>query len=197
MTSNRKKDDLAPRPLPGKQQNPISQQISEPGNTGFRLTPTPTFANDHVTGKSEGRRLRTHILLTSELPLSLPVSPWPPAGCAHKISSAEGTLASPNWPDKYPSRRECTWNISSTAGHRVKLVSHFRSNGQQRPCCQTDMDLSLCSATSSSKTLGKLLSISRTQFHNLENGNAGETCLMGLLCRFKERMHINPQHRGG
>lgn len=32
---------------------------------------------------------------------------------------------SPNWPDKYPSRKECTWNISSTAGHRVKIVSHF------------------------------------------------------------------------
>nr|KAF6425885.1 tolloid like 2 [Molossus molossus] len=47
------------------------------------------------------------------------------AGCSHKISSAEGTLASPNWPDKYPSRRECSWNISSTSGHRVKLVSHF------------------------------------------------------------------------
>jgi hypothetical protein len=30
---------------------------------------------------------------------------------------------SPNWPDKYPSRKECTWNISSTAGHRVKIVS--------------------------------------------------------------------------
>ncbi|EGV99262.1 Tolloid-like protein 2 [Cricetulus griseus] len=43
------------------------------------------------------------------------------AGCAYKISSAEGTLMSPNWPDKYPSRKECTWNISSTAGHRVKI----------------------------------------------------------------------------
>lgn len=34
---------------------------------------------------------------------------------------------SPNWPDKYPSRKECTWNISSTAGHRVKIVSHLIS----------------------------------------------------------------------
>lgn len=67
------------------------------------------------------------MLPTNELLLSACVPPSPLAGCAHKISSAEGTLASPNWPDKYPSRRECTWNISSTAGHRVKLVSHFHS----------------------------------------------------------------------
>ncbi|XP_067876353.1 tolloid-like protein 2 isoform X2 [Heterodontus francisci] len=43
------------------------------------------------------------------------------AGCEHKISSAEGVITSPNWPDKYPSRKECTWAISAIPGHRVKL----------------------------------------------------------------------------
>uniref|UniRef100_A0A8D2DMW3 Metalloendopeptidase n=1 Tax=Sciurus vulgaris TaxID=55149 RepID=A0A8D2DMW3_SCIVU len=62
------------------------------------------------------------------------------AGCAHKISSAEGTLASPNWPDKYPSRRECTWNISSTAGHRVKLVSHFLIE-QHQECAYDHLEI--------------------------------------------------------
>ncbi|KAM3913712.1 tolloid-like protein 2 [Leptodactylus fuscus] len=44
------------------------------------------------------------------------------AGCEHRFLSAEGTVSSPNYPDKYPSRKECTWEISTTAGHRVKLV---------------------------------------------------------------------------
>lgn len=46
----------------------------------------------------------------------------PAAGCNHKVTSTSGTITSPNWPDKYPSKKECTWAISTTAGHRVKLV---------------------------------------------------------------------------
>jgi len=55
------------------------------------------------------------------MPLSYDLSQ---AGCEHKLSSAEGMMSSPNWPDKYPSRKECTWNISATPGHRVKVVSN-------------------------------------------------------------------------
>ncbi|KFP85077.1 Bone morphogenetic protein 1, partial [Acanthisitta chloris] len=44
------------------------------------------------------------------------------AGCDHKVTSISGTITSPNWPDKYPSKKECTWAISTTPGHRVKLV---------------------------------------------------------------------------
>ncbi|XP_059820855.1 dorsal-ventral patterning tolloid-like protein 1 isoform X3 [Hypanus sabinus] len=43
------------------------------------------------------------------------------AECEHRIYSATGTITSPNWPDKYPSRKECTWEISATPGHRVKI----------------------------------------------------------------------------
>uniref|UniRef100_A0A8D1F7M9 Tolloid like 2 n=1 Tax=Sus scrofa TaxID=9823 RepID=A0A8D1F7M9_PIG len=63
------------------------------------------------------------------------------AGCAHKISSAEGTLVSPNWPDKYPSRRECTWNISSTAGHRVKLTFNEFEIEQHQECAYDHLEL--------------------------------------------------------
>ncbi|XP_026250598.2 tolloid-like protein 2 [Urocitellus parryii] len=63
------------------------------------------------------------------------------AGCAHKISSAEGTLASPNWPDKYPSRRECTWNISSTAGHRVKLTFNEFEIEQHQECAYDHLEM--------------------------------------------------------
>lgn len=52
----------------------------------------------------------------------LPLTHLPTAGCDHKVTSTSGTITSPNWPDKYPSKKECTWAISSTPGHRVKLV---------------------------------------------------------------------------
>ncbi|XP_036871674.2 tolloid-like protein 2 [Manis javanica] len=63
------------------------------------------------------------------------------AGCVHKISSAEGTLASPNWPDKYPSRRECTWNIFTTAGHRVKLTFNEFELEQHQECAYDHLEL--------------------------------------------------------
>ncbi|XP_044537617.1 tolloid-like protein 1 [Gracilinanus agilis] len=44
------------------------------------------------------------------------------AECEQKIHSPNGMISSPNWPDKYPSRKECTWEISATPGHRVKLT---------------------------------------------------------------------------
>uniref|UniRef100_A0A3B3QFP1 Metalloendopeptidase n=1 Tax=Paramormyrops kingsleyae TaxID=1676925 RepID=A0A3B3QFP1_9TELE len=43
------------------------------------------------------------------------------AECEHKIHSPSGTISSPNWPDKYPSRKECIWDITATPGHRVKI----------------------------------------------------------------------------
>uniref|UniRef100_A0A452TJ39 Metalloendopeptidase n=1 Tax=Ursus maritimus TaxID=29073 RepID=A0A452TJ39_URSMA len=59
------------------------------------------------------------------------------AGCDHKVTSTSGTITSPNWPDKYPSKKECTWAISSTPGHRVKLVRrpHPSLHGRPVPLC--------------------------------------------------------------
>ncbi|XP_047426669.1 bone morphogenetic protein 1-like isoform X2 [Mugil cephalus] len=44
------------------------------------------------------------------------------AGCDHVVNSVSGTISSPNWPDKYPSKKACTWSMSTTPGHRIKLV---------------------------------------------------------------------------
>uniref|UniRef100_A0A8C5HBT0 Metalloendopeptidase n=1 Tax=Gouania willdenowi TaxID=441366 RepID=A0A8C5HBT0_GOUWI len=44
------------------------------------------------------------------------------AACNHTVNSASGTISSPNWPDKYPSKKACTWSLSTTPGHRIKLV---------------------------------------------------------------------------
>ncbi|XP_034566354.1 bone morphogenetic protein 1-like isoform X2 [Notolabrus celidotus] len=44
------------------------------------------------------------------------------AGCDHVVNTVSGTISSPNWPDRYPSKKACTWHLSTTPGHRVKLV---------------------------------------------------------------------------
>uniref|UniRef100_A0A671W3P3 Metalloendopeptidase n=1 Tax=Sparus aurata TaxID=8175 RepID=A0A671W3P3_SPAAU len=44
------------------------------------------------------------------------------AGCDHVVNSVSGTISSPNWPDRYPSKKACTWILSTTPGHRIKLV---------------------------------------------------------------------------
>ncbi|TNM91924.1 hypothetical protein fugu_018936 [Takifugu bimaculatus] len=44
------------------------------------------------------------------------------AGCDHVVNSVSGTISSPNWPDRYPSKKACTWVLSTTPGHRVRLV---------------------------------------------------------------------------
>nr|CAB3264299.1 Tolloid protein [Phallusia mammillata] len=59
------------------------------------------------------------------------------AGCEHTITSHVGEITSPNYPNKYPGRKECTWHISTTAGHRVKLVfAEFELENQ--PECTYD-----------------------------------------------------------
>uniref|UniRef100_A0A8C0KZL2 Metalloendopeptidase n=1 Tax=Canis lupus dingo TaxID=286419 RepID=A0A8C0KZL2_CANLU len=59
------------------------------------------------------------------------------AGCDHKVTSTSGTITSPNWPDKYPSKKECTWAISSTPGHRVKLT-FMEMDIESQPECAYD-----------------------------------------------------------
>uniref|UniRef100_A0A8D0CLR5 Metalloendopeptidase n=1 Tax=Scleropages formosus TaxID=113540 RepID=A0A8D0CLR5_SCLFO len=44
------------------------------------------------------------------------------AGCDHVVTSVSGTITSPNWPDKYPSKKTCSWALSTTPGHRIKLA---------------------------------------------------------------------------
>lgn len=43
-------------------------------------------------------------------------------GCQHEITSPSGEISSPNWPDFYPSRKDCVWHFSSVNGHRIKLT---------------------------------------------------------------------------
>lgn len=46
----------------------------------------------------------------------------PSAGCDQVLAGVSGTVSSPNWPHKYPSKKACTWALSTTPGHRIILV---------------------------------------------------------------------------
>ena len=46
-------------------------------------------------------------------------------GCKHEIAAPVGEIFSPNYPDYYPSRKDCIWQFTTTPGHRIKLVSLF------------------------------------------------------------------------
>lgn len=43
-------------------------------------------------------------------------------GCKYEITASHGEIMSPNYPDYYPSRKDCVWHFSTTPGHRIKLI---------------------------------------------------------------------------
>lgn len=42
--------------------------------------------------------------------------------CTHQITAPLGEINSPNYPDSYPSRKDCAWLFTTTPGHRLKLI---------------------------------------------------------------------------
>lgn len=46
-------------------------------------------------------------------------------GCKYHITIPNGQLQSPNFPDYYPSKKDCVWQLITTPGHRIKLVKKF------------------------------------------------------------------------
>uniref|UniRef100_A0A4W3GN19 Metalloendopeptidase n=1 Tax=Callorhinchus milii TaxID=7868 RepID=A0A4W3GN19_CALMI len=63
------------------------------------------------------------------------------AECEHQIHSATGVITSPNWPDKYPSRKECTWEILATPGHRVKITFNEFDIEQHQECAYDHLEV--------------------------------------------------------
>ncbi|KAJ4427739.1 hypothetical protein ANN_25392, partial [Periplaneta americana] len=51
-------------------------------------------------------------------------------GCKYEITAPSGTISSPNYPDYYPSRKDCVWHFTTTPGHRIKLVSAMPQQNQ-------------------------------------------------------------------
>lgn len=46
-------------------------------------------------------------------------------GCKYEITTSQGTISSPNYPDYYPGHKDCVWRFITTPGHRIKLASRF------------------------------------------------------------------------
>ncbi|PIK43871.1 bone morphogenic protein 1 [Apostichopus japonicus] len=44
-----------------------------------------------------------------------------PSKCQKEITDVSGVITSPNFPDNYPKRKQCSWHIIATPGHRVEL----------------------------------------------------------------------------
>ncbi|KAK8770066.1 hypothetical protein V5799_013469 [Amblyomma americanum] len=65
----------------------------------------------------EVRKSEASILFLSDLPLLLVLGT-----CTHQISAPLGEINSPNYPDAYPSRKDCAWLFTTTPGHRLKLI---------------------------------------------------------------------------
>ncbi|XP_006629277.1 dorsal-ventral patterning tolloid-like protein 1 isoform X2 [Lepisosteus oculatus] len=63
------------------------------------------------------------------------------AECEHKVHSSSGMITSPNWPDKYPSRKECTWEITATPGHRVKISFNEFEIEQHQECAYDHLEV--------------------------------------------------------
>uniref|UniRef100_A0A5F9DTE1 Metalloendopeptidase n=1 Tax=Oryctolagus cuniculus TaxID=9986 RepID=A0A5F9DTE1_RABIT len=77
------------------------------------------------------------------------------AECEQKIHSPSGLITSPNWPDKYPSRKECTWEISATPGHRIKLAFSEFEIEQHQECAYDHLEV-FDGETEKSPILGRL-----------------------------------------
>ncbi|KAK9878934.1 hypothetical protein WA026_003756 [Henosepilachna vigintioctopunctata] len=43
-------------------------------------------------------------------------------GCKYEVSTSVGTFSSPNYPDNYPSRKDCVWHFITTPGHRIRIA---------------------------------------------------------------------------
>ncbi|PIO32797.1 hypothetical protein AB205_0035460, partial [Aquarana catesbeiana] len=91
----------------------------------------------HLAAICASAKMATHFMtmdMTVKKCLSL-------AGCEHRLVNAEGTISSPSYPEKYPSRKECTWGISTTAGHRVKLVFNDFEIELHQECAYDHLEL--------------------------------------------------------
>ena len=41
--------------------------------------------------------------------------------CSYQITSSVAEIVSPNYPEHYPNKKDCTWHFTATPGHRIKL----------------------------------------------------------------------------
>jgi len=75
-------------------------------------------------------------------------------GCQFDISSHYGVISSPNYPEYYPSRKNCVWHMATVPGHRIRLKFRvFELEPHQE--CTYDHVLVYDGDDSSARSLGK------------------------------------------
>ncbi|XP_038223026.1 tolloid-like protein 1 [Zerene cesonia] len=75
-------------------------------------------------------------------------------GCKHDITHPHGTIFSPNYPDSYPSRKDCVWQFSTTPGHRIKLIFNVFELEPHQECTYDHVTI-YDGASADEKTLGR------------------------------------------
>ncbi|CAH8638451.1 unnamed protein product [Heterobilharzia americana] len=75
-------------------------------------------------------------------------------GCQQDISSPDGEIITPNWPNEYPMKQTCHWKITVTPGHRVKIIfADFELEPHQQ--CIYDQVIAYDGPTNTSAVLGQ------------------------------------------
>ncbi|KAJ3641013.1 hypothetical protein Zmor_027542 [Zophobas morio] len=60
--------------------------------------------------------------------------------CKYEISSPFGSIGSPNYPDYYPSRKDCVWQFTTTPGHRIRISFLFFEVEPHQECYYDHVD---------------------------------------------------------
>lgn len=76
--------------------------------------------------------------------------------CTFQIlsSSTASSITSPNYPELYPNRKDCTWLFTTTPGHRIKL-NYDDFELELHPDCAYDYISVFDGSGTKNKTLGK------------------------------------------
>lgn len=61
----------------------------------------------------------------------------PSAGCGGELFAPSGSLNSPNYPNRYPSNRECIWHIHTTPGSSISITI-LEFDVEYHPDCNYD-----------------------------------------------------------
>ncbi|CAH8432073.1 unnamed protein product [Dicrocoelium dendriticum] len=75
-------------------------------------------------------------------------------GCQQDITSPDGEIITPNWPNEYPVKQHCQWKITVMPGHRVKVIfADFELESHQQ--CTYDRVVAYDGLSKSAPVLGQ------------------------------------------
>lgn len=75
-------------------------------------------------------------------------------GCKFEITTPQGEISSPNFPELYPAKTDCIWHFKTTPGHRIRL-NFVVFEMESHPECSYDHISIYDGSTPNSPILGK------------------------------------------